>query len=474
MRSWMLVLALAAAAPAWAAADSTERPPAAPAPQAPSPRAQRHLITNPDWLRKPGPDDFSNYYPKGAAFQRESGVADIECDVTAEGKLAGCVVTSEFPLGEGFGEAALKISKYFRMKSETVDGVPVGGGLFQTRIRFNMGDAEPATPPKWLRKPTPEDMANVWPPGAPDTGGEVSMDCEISRTGQATHCSVVSEVPAGKGFGAAAKKLAPGFRFEPARSHGRPIDFEILFPLGFSKPHPEQTGVGAYGDFRALSNAPWQAAPTAADMAAAWPKAAPSTLAEAKVRVRCGFSPDTSLTGCQLLSEEPPGYGFGAAALTLTSSFRTRGALMDDRLLAQARIILPFTFTNPKMGGQAPEWLERPNWGSFIAEDQMTELYPAAAADAGIKTGRGVVVCAVALGGALSGCTIESEDPPGKGFGASALTAISAFTANLWTNDGRPTDGAKVRVPIRFVETEQPTAEPDAAPSGTAAAPAKP
>ena len=144
---------------------------------------------------------------------------------------------------------------------------------------------------------------------------------------------------------------------------------------------------------------------------------------------------------------------------------------MDDRLLAKARIILPFAFTNPNLGAQAPEWLDQPNWISYIAEDRMTELYPAAASDAGIKTGRGVVICTVAMRGAMSGCTVESEDPPGKGFGASALAAISAFTANPWTNDGRPTDGAKVRVPIRFVEAEPPTAAPDAALVGTPAAP---
>ena len=59
--------------------------------------------------------------------------------MTAKGTLAGCSVVSEDPPNFGFGEAALKISKFFRMKPKQIDGQSVEGGSFTTRIRFNLG-----------------------------------------------------------------------------------------------------------------------------------------------------------------------------------------------------------------------------------------------------------------------------------------------------------------------------------------------
>jgi TonB family protein len=118
-------------------------------------------ITNPDWIQKPGPEDFSDHYPKPAWALGVSGVVTITCTVVATGALADCTTSDETPKGFGFAAAALQISQYFRMKPKTVDGVPVTGGRFTTRIRFNMPedstpapDAEPAGP-----APTPSALA---------------------------------------------------------------------------------------------------------------------------------------------------------------------------------------------------------------------------------------------------------------------------------------------------------------------------
>ena len=438
--------------------------------QAPqSPRADhRTVITNPDWVRVPSGDEFASYSPYGATT---TGNVRLECDVTVDGRVTGCIVSQENPTGAGFGKAALKMSRLFRMKPQTRDGVPVGGGVVTIPIRFGVYGLE--SPPKWVRLPTPEELLSVWPPGAPETGGVATISCVVTPKGQARSCGIVSETPQNSGFAAAAIKLSPKFQLTPSKGNGGvyPLDSIAQLTIAFQKPQPTQTGAGEFGDITSLHNAPWHATPTTAEMAAAWPSGAPAGLEEVKVRVQCGFSPDTSLTGCRLLSEDPAGYGLSAAALKLTERFRTRGALMEDALLAKARIFLTFDFQNPKNGGADPVWLEKPNWVSFIPADRMTELYPAAAADSGIKTGRGVVTCTIAPDGALTACSLESEDPPGKGFGQAALAAITSFAVNPWSDEGRPVDGSKIRVPIRFNEVE-PEPPPASAQAPGAPAPA--
>ena len=97
---------------------------------------------------------------------------------------------------------------------------------------------------------------------------------------------------------------------------------------------------------------------------------------------------------------------------------------------------------------------------AYIGQDRMTELYPAKAADTGVKTGRGVVNCAVAAGAKHSGCKMESEDPPGLGFGDSAVAVLVNFTVNPWTDDGHPVDGSLVHLPVRMNEAEPAPATP--------------
>ena len=60
----------------------------------------------------------------------------MKCRVTEQGTLADCSVVSEDPPGEGFGEAALKLSGGFRMEPKTADGQSVKGAVIVIPIRF--------------------------------------------------------------------------------------------------------------------------------------------------------------------------------------------------------------------------------------------------------------------------------------------------------------------------------------------------
>jgi protein TonB len=115
-------------------------PPPAPPPAPAAPAAPPHaaVITNPDWIHKPGADEFAQYYPQRAMELGKEGSVVISCTVTEKGTLTGCSTSEEDPPGFGFADAAVKISRYFKMKPKQVDGQSVAGGQFTTRIRFTL------------------------------------------------------------------------------------------------------------------------------------------------------------------------------------------------------------------------------------------------------------------------------------------------------------------------------------------------
>jgi TonB family protein len=120
-------------------------------------------------------------------------------------------------------------------------------------VRVSVADApqEPAAPaappvivkPDWVVKPTPADLADVYPPEAVKAGlgGAATIACAVSVEGRLADCKVIDEAPVQAGFGAAALKLAERFQMKPMSRDGQPVSGgKIRIPIRFALPRAPQ------------------------------------------------------------------------------------------------------------------------------------------------------------------------------------------------------------------------------------------
>ncbi len=194
--------------------------------------------------------------------------------------------------------------------------------------------------------------------------------------------------------------------------------------------------------------APWASVPSAADIAAAYPRVA-AGLAEGDAKIYCNIDPKGRLYFCTLSQEYPDRKDFGPAALRLSRKFVVKVDPAHPRPASANWIDISIHFTNPAAPAAVPQVMH-PDWTLLPDADKTASLYPAAASQAGVRTGVGRVDCRVGDDGGLGDCKVVGEEPAGLGFGAAALAAAPAMHANLWSRDGLRTPGAHVVAPLRF------------------------
>lgn len=191
----------------------------------------------------------------------------------------------------------------------------------------------------------------------------------------------------------------------------------------------------------------WAAAPSFDDMSAAWPVKA-GAQSEGTAVLSCLLARGGRLNNCDIVSEAPRFQGFGQAARSLTKQFRLK---IDPAVSVDGRFVsVPFHFINPASANGQARKVSDPRWISMPDPNRVQGVFPKAAADAGVKNGVGVVDCQVARDGHLTDCRVAREDPVGVGFGEAAMLVAPIMQMNPWTDDGRPVDGARVKLPVRF------------------------
>jgi hypothetical protein len=200
----------------------------------------------------------------------------------------------------------------------------------------------------------------------------------------------------------------------------------------------------------AAAQAAWVAAPTVADMAAAYPEKAKAAGVGGEVQLACTTARNGAMTACDIAVETPRGYGFGAAARKIAERQMRAGGVARDTPL---QVMISFT---PEMVSGGPVVAKTPRWAALPSVPELQAVLPKT--EGGPNDILVVMVCGVAEGGVLSDCAVDREEPAGQGFGAAILALAPKFRVDLMSAEGVPTVGARVRAPVRFAL--KPTGQP--------------
>jgi TonB family protein len=337
--------------------------------------------------------------------------------------------------------------------------------------------AEPViTNPDWLRKPSGDDFANVYPVKAlkAGRGGKATIACTVNTEGLLRDCKVTQEDPPGLGFGPAALVLSTAFLMKPPTMDGKPSEATIVVPINFIPGNPLDfefenkdahtnsriagSDIGGYGPGSptavVFAQMVWARTPSVADIRDALDKKVGDRFADGKVVLQCSLSKRTgALSNCGTVNFSPGMDQFQTVARALTSKFRA-----DPKVLAgvqeDARVNLALSFPDMASDVWGKRYLTRTQWIRQPEFDPKEKLFPKEAAKAGLKTGSATVDCVIAADGGLGQCAVVKESTLGVGLGEMAKRIAMGFATNPWTDEGVPAEGAHVLMPIQMVDED--------------------
>jgi TonB family protein len=410
---------------------------------------------------------FPRYYPRPAADQGLEGEAIINCRRTPQLAFAGCRLISETPAGQGFGPATLAMAADAppNPKLDVTDPAQLAPRDYVVDFRLRPARTSPDlsrmahvnVPPKILTGPTHADFDAAWPAAqrAAHPDGFASMSCHVTVEGRLARCVVLEEHPLHEGFADAALALADHFTLSPWRVDGEALEHpDMRVPIAFDAPQS--------GPEVRKANAELQ---TAESLIAAWyPAGAKAKGLEGEATISCRRMPHGAPAGCFVVSQSPPGAGFGDAALVIAARAKDDPSVDVPAPYVQAYHPITFSFRlkptlsiEPNLllpyAVQPSEWFGPPDAG-----DDLSHYYPHRAQRLGIP-GRAVLDCRAFADGHLDDCAVASESPPDQGFGHAAVLMARKFKV-------KPGPGGRLVIPIDFaLPTKTPPPPPVLAPT---------
>ena len=205
----------------------------------------------------------------------------------------------------------------------------------------------------------------------------------------------------------------------------------------------------------APASAPAPARVSLADpVLAFYPAAARSAGVEGQAVINCRRDEHLALTGCKLVSEDPAGQGFGAAALAMAakSPQNPRLLLKDAAAEPAADTAIHFTLRPPYITPDVTRMAHIVKSASIVTQPTNAQIqaeYPPRALDNQVEGGA-VIECVVTISGKLAECQVYDERPTGYGFGQAALDLAGDFTLKPRLIDGEAVGGSPVKISVAF------------------------
>ncbi len=322
------------------------------------------VLVNPDWLKRPQPEDLLAVWPMEAFRRGQGGRAVIQCKLSTAGALFDCKVVSETPPGAGFGAAAIALTPQLLMKPATRNGVAYVFEGIRIPINFEQPGAPTGSYIKgpgvsgglvhrmvsnvaWRDAPTYARVLAAYPEKARAAalGGRATLNCTIKADGHLTGCATITESPKGYGFSGAARGLMGDFVAPATTPNGDslkgvgiqvPVTFE---PRMLEASHP------------VIGQPQWIALPEITDVTDGYPKAATAAgVLKARVVVSCEVAVGGAMRDCKAESENPPGLGLGAAALALSTKFRLSVWTAEGLPTIGGRVSIPIRYDMTEKG----------------------------------------------------------------------------------------------------------------------------
>jgi len=177
----------------------------------------------------------------------------------------------------------------------------------------------------------------------------VVLSCTHNEHLAVRGCVLVSEAPAGQGFGAAALAMAAKSADNPQLNYpdepAKPAkQVELHFTL-----HPPQVAPDITRMAHVIGKAAIVSSPSGAQIQAAYPERALSNQVEGVGQIDCIVLINGKLSRCQIASENPTGFGFGQAALDLAGDFVMKPRAFDGEAVdgAEVRVGVTFSTSDP-------------------------------------------------------------------------------------------------------------------------------
>ncbi len=264
-----------------------------------------------------------------------SGYADVEFTVGPNGKATDIRVVRESVREIGYGAEARRVVGAATWPTDWRGrAAPFAG---QYRVIFPPGrNAGRAIPPLSIATPnlTPEILALR-------RDVTVTLFVRVEASGAVESARVVEADVQNEAVIAEAMRVAMGARFPPNPadfSYETPltIRFDVLAAIG-------QTEQVPVGPVVTLSEVPFTQRPTAGDFSRHYPRRALMNGTDGRVTLDCVVQRNLRLS-CSMAEEDPPGQGFGQAALRLSRVFRAARQFPDGRPTVGAQVRVPLVF----------------------------------------------------------------------------------------------------------------------------------